>query len=119
MTLKLPKVYSDAYQLTLDVFERTKSFPKQMRPNLGRRLEEACLDLTSTTRKMLLCSKKEQGLKKRYMRTATEALDDLKFLIQLSSDLAILTASGYGVLSERLEEIGAQIGGLARHSKGY
>jgi hypothetical protein len=102
MTLKLPKVYSDTYQLTLDVFDRTKSFPKQMRPNLGRRLEEASLDLTSATRKMLLCSKKDESLKKRYIQIATESLDDLKFLTQLASDLTILTASGYGLIGNSM-----------------
>ena len=112
MKVKLPKVYSDSYQLTLTAFARSKSFPKPMRPNLGRRIEEASLDLTSATRKMLLCPKSENARKAAYLLAAEEAVDELKFLCQLAGDLKAMSAGSYGGISEQLEAIGKQIGGL-------
>jgi|GEM_PF-6444613 len=45
-SIKTTKVFADAYAMTLNLLSRTRNFPKHLRPTLGRRLEDACLDLT-------------------------------------------------------------------------
>lgn len=49
--MKEPKLYKDLYQISLHVFHRTKSFPKALRPTLGRKIEEAALNCLLSIRK--------------------------------------------------------------------
>ena len=41
--MKDPKIYSDCYQAVIQIFHRTKSIPKHLRPTLGRRIEDSAL----------------------------------------------------------------------------
>jgi len=117
VTVKLPQVYSDCYQLTLELYRRTKSFPKQFRPTLARRIEEASLELTSATRKLLLAKQQEHSSKKHHLTIANDSIDDLKFLTQLSCDLELFSAGSFGHISEQITGIGAQVGALRRFYK--
>jgi hypothetical protein len=112
--MKFPKLYADAYELSLRIFQRTKNFPKHFRPTLGRRLEEAGMDLTLRVRLALVEGKTSAGGSPSHLREASSRLDDVRIMLQMSHDLGILTGPAYGELSELTCGVGAQIGGLLK-----
>jgi hypothetical protein len=113
--MKFPKLYADSYQLGLNIFQRTKNFPKHFRPTLGRRLEEAGMDLTLQLRLASVAPRSRFGGRVDSLRLASERLDDIRIMLQMSHDLAVLTGPAYGELSELTAGVGAQIGGLLKY----
>jgi hypothetical protein len=112
------KLYSDCYQLTINIFHRTKSYQKQLRPTLGRRAEDAALDLVHIVRLVSLTKKDKSTTKvKARLDEASQKLDEIKIVLQVAYDIHALSDIGYGDLSELTESIGKQIGGFIKSKK--
>lgn len=111
--MKETKVYSDCYQATVQIFHRTKSFSKPMRPTLGRRIEEATLDCLVNVRKASVVKSAEHRLK--HLNNADEALDELRTLIQLAQEMKELDVAAFSELSKYTKEIGRELGGWLKH----
>lgn len=122
--MREPKVFSDSYQFTISLFNRTKSFPRSLRPTLGRKMEELSLEMTQNLRRALLIpvrtSKSGTGhsIRLRLLRAASDHLDDIRVLMDLSRDLQVLSISGFEELAKQSREIGREIGGLIKHAGG-
>lgn len=116
MTPSHPKILADSYQMTVMVFERTRNFPKHYRPTLGRRLEDRTIDLTSVIRVASLApkSRAQDSRRTTALDHASQILDEIRILLQLSHDMHIITSNAYGELSELTASIGRQIGGFAK-----
>jgi hypothetical protein len=112
--MKRPQIFSDCYQLTIHIFYRTKSFAKPLRPTIGRRLEEASLDLTKYIGSALYESKAKKDLRREFLLKSSLALDELKILVQLAAELRVLPVTGLAELQELISNIGNQLGGLRR-----
>jgi len=109
------KVLVDSYQLTMMIFKKSRSFPKQYRPTLGRRLEDGAINLTLAIRVAVLASGKDRSPRRaRCLAQASEHLDEIRILLQLSHDLEILVTSAYGDLCEMTATVGRQLGGLSK-----
>ena len=89
--IREPKIYADSYQLSVMVFDRTRNFPKHFRPTLARRLEEATLDLMLAIRLATLHREARAGA----LARASQKLDEMRMLLQLSHDMHLLNAPGY------------------------
>jgi len=115
--MKEPKAYVDAYQLSIHLFHRTKNFPKQLRPTLGRKIEEGALNLTQNLRKTFVIPNKDENRKQKleHLREASLCLDDLKILIQMSYDLQAINVASLSETTILTREIGKEIGGLLKH----
>lgn len=118
--MKEPKAYVDSYQLSIHLFHRTKNFPKQLRPTLGRKIEEGALSLTQHLRKtFVIPNKDENRLQKiEYLKLASLNLDDLKILLQMSYDLQAINVASLSETTILTREIGKEIGGLMRYYQG-
>jgi hypothetical protein len=118
--MKEPKAYVDAYQLSIHLFHRTKNFPKQLRPTLGRKIEEGALTLTQSLRKTFVIPNKEENRlqKIEFLQTASLCLDDIKILIQMSYDLQALNVAALSETTILTREIGKEIGGLVKYYQG-
>lgn len=112
--MKDSKIYVDAYQLALNLFHRTKSFSKHLRPSLGRAIEEASLKLTFSTKKAMFS---QSGRKTKHLYQTSEILDEIRILTQLSRDLEMISVGGYSEISKMTQELGRQIGGLIKHEQ--
>ena len=112
--MKHPKVYVDCYQAAIQIFNRTKSFPKHLRPTLGRKLEESALTCLLSVQKACVTTK---DLRLTHLRSASDSLDNLKTLIQVSRDLNALHIGGLSELSTLTLEIGKEIGGFIKSEK--
>jgi len=112
--MRNPKVYADAYQFCVQVFFRTKAFQKAMRPTLGRRLEETAMELVFAARGFSV-ARAYSSQKITLIERASQSLDEIRILLQLSHDMQQLGDAGYGELCELTAGIGKQIGGLVKH----
>ncbi len=109
--MKLPPVYTETYHFTIELMRRTAHLPKAYRPTLGRRMEEAAMDMTILLRQSLLTPSQRDyaGILSR--------VDTLKVCLQLAHELEILSPHQSMALSSSLEKIGKMLGGLQKHQK--
>ena len=105
------QLLSDSYQLSVFIFNCTKNMAKALRPTLGRSLEENSIQLIFTARKAL--STKDH-MRISSLHQASEHLDKLKLLLQLSYDMQATTIASIAEMSTLTNQIGKQIGGLIR-----
>lgn len=112
--MKSNKVYADCYQTSITIFNRTKSFPKHLRPTLGRRMEESILDCLLSIRKANV-AKREFRLN--HLFSASNSLDDLRSLVSLSKDMHALNCAGFSEISSLTKTIGKEIGGFIKYEQ--
>jgi hypothetical protein len=82
-TMKIgdPQVCKDLYEMTILLFNQTKKFPRNIRPTIARRIEEATLEATQTMRSYSLTPKKRKKNALFLLEIVTEKLEELNFLI--------------------------------------
>lgn len=112
--MKEPKIYSDCYQAAIQVFNKTKSFPKPLKPTLGRKIEEASLQCLLCVQRASV-TKGQSRLKNLYL--ASDALDEMRTLLQFSKDMQALNVAGFSELTSLTKEIGKELGGFIRHER--
>jgi len=112
--MKYPKIYFDCYQAAIQIFNRTKAFPKQLRPTLGRKLEESSIDCLLSIQKACVTTRE---VRVNHLKKASDSLDNLRTLIQFSRDLNALNTGGLSELSTLTMEIGKEIGGFIKSEK--
>lgn len=112
--MKEPKIYSDCYQAAIHVFNRTKSFPKALRPTLGRKMEEASLACLASVRKATVSA---PSLRMKHLYAASESLDELRTLVQFAKDMNAINIAGFAEVSGLTKEIGREIGGFIKHER--
>ena len=110
--MKDAKIYADAYQLSLLVFHRTKSYPKHLRPTLGRILEESSVLLLTNIRKATVQSGKSRVAS---LRRSSSNLDDIRIVLQLAKEMKCLSPGAFGDISKITLELGREIGGFLRY----
>ncbi len=109
------KIWAHSYQLGILVFERTRTFPRHSRPVLGRRLEEACLDVTIELRHALMCSKNQMTKRLAHIDKVSDCIDELRIVLQFCKDTHILKAQPYKDMCDLIQSIGKQLGGLKKY----
>lgn len=114
--MKKTKVYADSYQATIQIFNRTKTFPRALRPTLGRKIEEASINCLLSLRKAEV-AKKENRMN--HLISASESIDEIRTLIQLSRDLRAINIAGFSELSGLTKEIGKEIGGFIKFERKF
>lgn len=107
-----PKIYKDQYQVTIQIFHRTKGFPKALRPTLGRKLEEASLECLLSIRKASVAT---PNTRLKHLYCASNALDEMRTLMQLSKELHAINVSAFSELTSLTKEVGKEIGGFIKH----
>ena len=110
--MKEAKLYKDCYQLSINIFFKTKTFNKAARPNLGRRLEETAINLVFYAHH---ATARNVTRRAEYLDFASVALDELRILLNLCFDTGLLSVGFYGENSNLMNEIGKQIGAFAKY----
>lgn len=96
------------YRLVLELNRAVGEFPRSQRPGLGRRIEEAAFDLLAA----LVAARYRTGADKQArLARASEALDQLRLLVRMASDLRYLSLARYEELAKMEREIGRMLGG--------
>ena len=109
--MNLPPLYSECYHFTLTLLSKTEKMPKHFRPTLGRRMEEASLDLLVLLKHILLSKGRSD------VSGLLDKIDELKLLIQLAFDLRCMSPFDFHQHSESLVSLGKMLGGLKRYEQ--
>ena len=105
MTQEL-KVIQDFYDFTLWLIGHTEKFPRHHRYSLGAAMESRLERILG-----LLVRAKFSRQKAGYLSDANTELEVLRFQVRMAKDLKILPQKSHGHAAERMQGIGAQIGG--------
>jgi len=97
------------------IMDATRRFPRVLRPTLGRRLDDACIDaLVKLSEARYLSLHAKEAL----LKEVDQALATVRVLLRLTRARDAISAGLYQHLSERVDEVGRMIGGLRRASAG-
>ena len=108
------KVWQKAHSLTLKIYQVTRSFPKEEQFGLISQIKRACISVCaniaegqSKTRKDFL----------RFLDISLASLQETKYYLILSKDLAILDSEKFRDLIQSTDEVGKMLYGLKKAIK--
>lgn len=102
----------DAYDLSLALYRVVPGFPKAQRFVLGQRIEHASLELLFGVQEAAEADGRTEAL-----RRASKALDRLRLLVRMATDLGFLPVARHEVFAKRFDAIGRQLGGWIKWSE--
>jgi hypothetical protein len=106
-------VITHTYDLLIWTLGHTGKFPRNHRYGLGRRIEDKLHDLLDS-----LVEAKFSGDKSEVLRQAGLRVEELRLLYRAAKDLRGLPRNSHRHATERLQEIGRQLGGWRRQVEG-
>jgi four helix bundle protein len=104
-------IFKKAYQLSRQILDSTRSFPKAQRFLMAARLEEASISLLEN-----IFQANEAARKVPYLNETSRLLERLRILIRLSKDSAYINFKRYESLSRAADEVGRMLGGWIKYS---
>ena len=107
-----PKVLVDLYDFAPWLMQRNNRMPKNWRVTLGDSIDRQLLEMLAQGQ--LARMRRDKGM---LLDGLSEQLEILRIQIRLSHDLGGLNTRQYGHASERLEEIGRQLGGWIKQQR--
>jgi len=110
MKTRYAPLYVKSYDLTLDLLTRCDKLPRQARPVLGARIQEAACTLLE---QVSLALTFVEGRESRLLQ-ADEALLSLRLSLRLAGDRQLLGAGELRFVHDRLDEVGRMLGGWRR-----
>jgi len=106
-------IFKKAYQLTQEILQTTKLFPKSQRFLMASRLEETSIQILEH----IVCAN-EVKEKLFFLSKASRLLERLRILIRLSKDTCYIDFTRYERLCRAADEIGRMLGGWIKYSSG-
>ena len=100
-------------QIVNALMDATRRFPKTLRPTLGRRLDDACIDALL---KLSEARYQPKEMKQNTLKEVDQRLASVRVLLRLAQARDAVSGTLYLHLSEQIDEIGRMIGGLRRAS---
>ncbi|MDK2949198.1 MAG: hypothetical protein PWQ56_363 [Patescibacteria group bacterium] len=102
------KIFQKVYDLILWSHPIISRFPKNERFVLGQRMEKLLMDILNN---VLIINKEGKEEKQKQMRDLSYNLDKLMIMWRLSKDLKFTSIKRYGLVVEKINEIGKMITG--------
>ncbi len=103
-------IFKKSYELTLQIFNATKLFPKSQRFLMAGRLEELIIAILEK-----IIHANEIHDKPPILKELSALLERLRILIRLSKDLTYIDFKKYEILSLGTNEIGRMLGGWIKY----
>ncbi|MBS0202905.1 MAG: diversity-generating retroelement protein Avd [Planctomycetes bacterium] len=100
------------YEFLIWIVPKIEKFPRNLRFTLGERLEQRILAVLET-----LIRARYSRNRLNLLEAANTELDVILYLLRAAHDLKALPTRAYGMTSEKLLEIGVQLGGWKRASQ--
>lgn len=104
--LRGPKIVLAAYALVLELYPAVRSFPKSQQFMLGRRIEDAGLDVLTG-----LIAANKLRIKKGKLLAVDVEVEKLRLLVRLAFDLRFIAMNKYAQLAGKIDEVGRMLGG--------
>lgn len=102
-------VITTAYDLALELTERVRKFPRDLRFVLGDRILVTVYDLLDT-----LVAARYSRDRAALLRQANLQLERLRFHVRMAHDLRVLDVRRYELVSEMVREAGRMVGGWTK-----
>ncbi len=102
---KLETILTLTYDFLLYLIPQLSKYPRDQKFVLGDRIETLALDILDD---VIVAYYSKQKLER--LQNANLKLERLRFLIRLSHDLKLLSNQKYGVISQKINEIGGTVG---------
>ncbi|MBF0548140.1 MAG: diversity-generating retroelement protein Avd [Candidatus Riflebacteria bacterium] len=108
-----PTVTVALYDFCLWIMQRTNRFPKNWRVTLGDKIDRVALEMLVLARHAAARTEKTSCLVR-----LSDNLETLRMMVRLAKDLKCLEIKQYEFASRSFDEIGRQVGGWLKYTKG-
>jgi four helix bundle protein len=106
------KVWEKAHVLTLEVYEETRSFPKEELYGLTSQLRRAAASVAANI--VEGCGRRSDGEFTRFLQIARGSASELEYHILLARDLHLLTEVAFRSLDTKVVEVERMLTGLVK-----
>ena len=97
------KVWAKAHRLTLDVYQASKTFPREELYGLTSQIRRSCLSIPTNIAEG--CGRSSDTDFARFLQNSMGSSSEVEYLLTLSRDLQILTNDDYETLSDDVIQI--------------
>lgn len=104
-------IYQKHYDLILYAFPIVNRYPRNARFTLGQQTHGCMLDIAR-----LIARANRERSRSRTLWEIDGKLDELRLLTRLAKDLRLLSVRQYGLINQRVSEIGRLLGGWIKSS---
>ena len=106
-------LHQKIYDFLLYIYPVVAKFPKYEKFTLQTQVKNCVIDL-----ERCIIKANKSTAKKNHLYEADVLLEELRTLIRLAYDLRYINPHQYGVICQRLSEIGALLGGVIKFAQG-
>lgn len=101
------KVWNEAHQLTLKVYEVTSEFPNSELYNLTSQLRRACVSIPNNIAEG--CGRNSNKDFLRFLHIALGSANEVLYLLILSKDLKLITEETFKEFEDKVEKVKAML----------
>ncbi|HWA86780.1 MAG TPA: four helix bundle protein [Opitutus sp.] len=109
------EVWQRGHELTLRIYEITKTFPKEELFGLTSQLRRAAFSIPANI--VEGCGRDSDAELKRFIDIAHGSAAETEYFLLLSSDLNLIATANYSPLADEISQIKRMLGALARKLK--
>ena len=107
------EVFKRSHQLTLDVYKKSKDFPKEEQYGLTSQIRRAAYSIPMNLKEG---SAGTEAVFFRYVRIALGSKEELEYQLLLAKDLSYITQEDWKRLTNEVKEIGKMLYGIVKNS---
>jgi len=101
------EIWQKSYQITLDVYQETKSFPKEEMFGLTSQMRRAAVSIPSNIAEG--CGRDGDAELARFLQIAMGSASELECQLQMSRDMEMLPTAQYEAINMKLLELKRQL----------
>ena len=109
-------VWTKAHQLTLAVYQRTRTFPKEEMYGLTSQVRRASASIGANIAEG--CGRRSDAEMKRFLQIARGSASELEYHLLLAKDLQFLAADEFKVLEQKVLEVQRMLASLVQRLRG-
>jgi four helix bundle protein len=110
------KVWTKAHELTLDVYRRTRTFPKEETYGLTSQLRRAAASIGANIAEG--CGRRSDGEMKRFLQIARGSASELEYHLLLARDLQFLAGDEFKDFEAKVLEVQRMLASLVQRLQG-
>jgi len=106
------KVWQKAHALTVEVYERTRAFPRDEIYGLTSQLRRSAASIGANIAEG--CGRRSDAEMKRFLQIARGSANELEYHLLLAKDLRFLAVSDFAILEEKALELQRMLASLVQ-----
>jgi len=108
-------VYKLGYDLLIEIYNRTKSFPREYKYTIGEKLKAESLNMLINVYK---ANKSKVINRLQYIDDARQNVEVLRLLMRITHDLKVIGTKGFTLINIKIEELSKQLTGWQKYTVG-